>query len=174
MHLPTSLKLANITPVYKRGSKNSKENYRPVSILPNISKIYERCLFKPISNYFENIFSKFQCGFRQGLSAQYCLISMIEKWEKSVDKGKTFAALLTDLSKAFDCLSHDLIIAKLNSYGFSLSAAKPMQSYLCNRKQRTKINTAYSSWKEILCGVPQGSNLGTLLFNILICDLFLL
>ena len=76
---PTSLKLANITPVYKKGSKNSKENYRPVSILPNISKIYERCLFKPISNYFENIFSKFQCGFRQGLSAQYCLISMIEK-----------------------------------------------------------------------------------------------
>ena len=76
---PTSLKLANITPVYKKVLKNSKENYRPVSIMPNISKIYERCLFKPISNYFENIFSKFQCGFRQGLSAQYCLISMIEK-----------------------------------------------------------------------------------------------
>ena len=61
---PTSLKLANITPVYKKGSKNSKENYRPVSILPNISKIYKRCLFKPISNHFENIFLKFQCGFR--------------------------------------------------------------------------------------------------------------
>ena len=66
---PTSLKLANITPVYKKGSKNSKENYRPVSILPNISEIYERCLFKPISNYFENIFSKFQCVFRQLFSA---------------------------------------------------------------------------------------------------------
>ena len=76
---PISLKLVNITPVYKKGSKNSKENYRPLSILPNISKIYERCLFKPIPNYFENIFSKFQCGFRQGLSAQYCLISMTKK-----------------------------------------------------------------------------------------------
>ena len=76
---PTTLKLANIAPVYKKGSKNSKENYKSVSILPNISKIYERCLFKPMSNYFENTFSKFQCGFRQGLSAQYCLISMIEK-----------------------------------------------------------------------------------------------
>ena len=70
---------------------------------------------------------------------QYCLISMIEKWKKSVDKGRTFAALLTDFSKAFDCLPRDLIIAKLNAYGFSLSAARLMQSYLCNRKQRTKI-----------------------------------
>ena len=77
---------------------------------------------------------------------KYCLTSMIEKWKKSVDKGKTFAALLTDLSKTFDCLPRDLIIAKLNAYGFSLSVARLMQSYLRNRKQRTKINTAYSSW----------------------------
>ena len=126
---PTSLKLANITPTYKKGSKN----FRRVSIMLNISKIYERCLFKSKSNYFENIFSKCQCGFRQDLNAQYCLISMIEKWIKSLDKGKTFAALLTDLSKAFDCLLHDLIVAKLNAYEFSLSAARLMQSYLGNR-----------------------------------------
>ena len=101
---PTSLKLANVTPVYKKDTKNSKENYRPVIILPNISKIYERCLFQLTSNYFENVFSTFHCGFRQGRSVQYCLMSMIEKWKKSVDKEKTFAALLTDLSKAFDYL----------------------------------------------------------------------
>ena len=135
---PTSLKLANITPVYKKGSKNSKENYRPVSILPNISNIYERCLFKPISNYFENIFSKFQCGFRQSVSGQYCLISMTKKWKKSVDKGKTFAALLTDLSETFDCLPRDLIIAKVDAYGYSLLAARLMQSYLCNRRTEIK------------------------------------
>ena len=99
---------------------------------------------------------------------------MTEKWKKSVDKGKTFAALLTDLSKAFDCLPHDLIIAKLNAYGFSLSAARLMQSYLGNRKQRTKINTAYSSWEEILFGVSQDSILVPLLLNIFICDLFLI
>ena len=152
---PTSLKLANTTPIYKKGSKNSKENYRPVSILPNISKIYERCLFKPISNYFEDIFSKFQCSFRQDLSSEYCLVFLIEKWKKSVDKGKTFAALLKDLSKAFDCLLHDLIIAKLNAYEFSLSAARLMQGYLSNRKQRTNINTAYISWEKILLVFPK-------------------
>ena len=93
----------------------------------------------------------------QGLSAQYCLISMIEKFRKSVDKGKTFAVLLTDLSKVFDCLPHNINIAKLNTYGFSLSAARLIQSYLSKRKQITKINTAYSSWEEILFDVPQGS-----------------
>ena len=79
---------------------------------------------------------------------------MTEKWKKSVDRGKTFAVLLRDLSKAFDCPPHDLIIAKLNAYRFSLSAARLMESYLCNRKQRTKINTAHNSWEEILFGVP--------------------
>ena len=93
-------------------------------------------------------FQNFSVVFKQG--AQYCLISMIEKWKKSAYKGKAFAALLTDLSKAFHCLPHDLIIAKLNDYGFRLSTARLMQSYLCNRKQRTKINTTYSSWNEIL------------------------
>ena len=94
----TLLKLANITLVYKQVSKNSKQNYTRLNNLANMSKFTKGFL----SN-FENIFSKFYCRFRQGLSGQYCQISKIEKWKKSVDKGKTFAALFTDLSKAFDC-----------------------------------------------------------------------
>ena len=82
---------------------------------------------------------------------------MLEIWKRSVDNGKAFGALLTDLSKAFDCLDHELLIAKLNAYGFSLTASKLIYDYLSNRKQRTKINSSYNSWHEIIFGVPQGS-----------------
>ena len=105
--------------------------------------------------------SKHQCGFRKGFSVQHCLLSLLEKWKSAIDNRKTFGALLiTDLSKAFDCLSHDLLIAKLNAYGFSTVALRLVQNYLSNRKQRTKINSDFSSWEEILFGVPQGSILG--------------
>ena len=149
-----------------------KENYKPVSILPNLSKIFEKLMFKEISQFFDKIFSKYQCGFRKGFSTQQRLLAMLEKWKRSIDNGKSFGVLLTDLSKAFDCLDHELLIAKLNAYGFHLSALKLIHDYLSNGKQRTKINSTYSKWHEILFGVPQGSILGPLLFNIYLIDLF--
>ena len=129
-------------------------------------------MFRQISRFMDSYLSKEQCGFRKGYSQQYCLLVMLEKWKNAVAKGNCFGALLTDLSKAFDCLSHKLLIAKLHAYGFDLLALNLIQSYLSNRKQRTNINATYSSWEEILFVVPQGSILSPLLVNIFLFDLF--
>ena len=99
---------------------------------------------------------------------------MLEKWKLVVGNKNVFVAVLTDLSKAFDRLSHILLIAKLNEYGFSLTALRQVQNYLSNWKQRTKISTEYSLWEDILLVVQQDSILGLLLFNVFLCDLFLI
>ena len=170
--LPANIKNTNVTPVHKKNSRNIESNYRPVSILSNISKIYKKCLCNQISDFFEEKFFNYQCGFRKGFTAQHCLLVMTEKWRKSIDKGGSFEALLTDLSKAFDCLPHDLLVAKLCTYGFDLKSVTLVHSYLTGRKQRVKIDHIYSSWEETFFGVPQGSILGPLLFKMFVCDLF--
>ena len=118
------------------------------------------------------ILSKNQCSFRKGYSSQHCLVAMIEKLKKSLNSKGSFRALLTDLSKAFDCIPHELTIAKLDTYVFDLKALILVFNYFRNRKQRAKINSSYSDWSDLLFGVPQGSILGLLLFIIFICDLF--
>ena len=97
---------------------------------------------------------------------------MLETWTEATDNNKAFGALLMDLTKAFDCLSHDLLIAKLHAYDLDLASLKILQDYLTNRKQRTKVDSFNSSWEKILSGVPEGSILGPLLFNIFMCDVF--
>ena len=157
----------------KRVHVPQKNNYRPVNILPILSKLFEQLISKQLSEFFENI-SKFQCGFRKGYYAQHCFLMMLESWKEATNNDKAFGALLTDLPKAFDCLSHDLLIAKLHAYGLDLASLKILQDYLTNIKQRTKVDSFYSSSEKILSSVPQSSILGPLLFNIFMCDMFLI
>ena len=126
---PNNLKHADITPTFKKIERLHKTNYRPISILPTLSKVYEKLFYNQIYNYFNGIFSRYLCGFRKGQSTQHCLIFMLESLRNALDKGLCTGTLLTDLSKAFDCLSHGLLIAKLHAYGFSETSFNLISNY---------------------------------------------
>ena len=123
-------------------------------------------MFEQMPQFFEKIFSKYEREFQIGFSTQECLLAMFKKWKRSLNNSKMFGGLLTDILKAFDHFHYGLLIAKLNAYGFGLTALKLVHNYLSNGKQWTKINASYSSLLQIIFGVPQGSILGPLLFNI--------
>ena len=113
-----------------------EKNYRPVSLLPVVSKHFERNMYTQIITYIDGFLSPHLFGFRKGHSAEQCLTVMLEQWKKALDGKGTAGAILTDLSKAFDCLNHNLLLAKLDAYGFHKEAIEFIRTYLKDRKQR--------------------------------------
>ena len=132
--------------MFKIDPRYQKSNYRPVSVLTNLSQIFENVLYNQIAPYFEKIISKYQTGFRKGFNQKTCLVAMIKKLRKALDQGGEHAALL---SKALSCLPHDLIIAKLHAYGFDMLSLRLIHSYLTDGIRELKSITQTVSGTEL-------------------------
>ena len=143
---PDELKCADVSSLHKQKESTVKKNYRPISVLPTVSKVFERLLVKQVEAHIEQYLSTLLCGFRKGYNTQQALVRFLEKIKLCIDVGGKVGAVMMDLSKAFDCLRHDLLNAKLHAYGFSHDALSLIYSYLHNRQQRVKVNGSFSSW----------------------------
>ena len=166
-------KIASVRPIYKKKSRHQVGNYRPVSILNTFSTICERYIRNAVIPFVDNFLSVLISACCQTYSSNHLLIRLIENWKQSLDKNKFFGAVLMDLSKAFDCILRELLIAKMHAYGFDLNSLTFFYSYLKNRKQSVKINNICRIFQILLSGVRQGSILGPILFNIFINDLLM-
>ena len=144
--------------------------YRPISLLSQVSEVYERIIFNQISTYFEPYFSSFLTDFRKIHNIQYSLLKMLELWKEALDKGKSVGVIFMDLSKVFDNLNHDLLIAKLFTVSPKILLITFKVTYAIVYRD---VNNNFSLWKDIFAGVPQGSILGPLMFNIYINEIFL-
>ena len=164
--VPDILKISKVTPVDKGGEIIDPANYRPISTLSTFTQIFEKCIYNQLINYIEKhkIIFQFQFGFRKGHSTAQAITEITNTLRKAVDNNLYTCGVFLDFSKAFDTVNHMILLSKLEAYGIRGIPLRWFQSYLSNRKQYVALGEVKSPEQTMLCGIPQGSTLGPLLF----------
>ena len=171
---PHLLKHAKVIPVYKTGDETDSCNYRPISLLSVFNRLFEKLMYKRLRSYCEknSIFFSSQYGFRDNCSTQHAILDILNKIQSKIDAKLFSCGIFIDLKKAFDTVDHSILLRKLNHYGVRGIINSWFSSYLSKRSQSTQIGSTVSDKEEIVCGVPQGSVLGPLLFLIYVNDIY--